>query len=217
VQLVDLRAGEQRRVDLEVGVLGRRPDQLHDAVLDGGQQRVLLRLVEAVDLVEEEDRRAGWVGSFALRGAGDHLAHLGPPRVDGRELLERRARMLGREPRERRLAGARRPVEDHRVRLTGLERRAQRRALAEEVLLPDELVEPPGAHARGQRSVDHLLEGGFVFGRLEQTLHNGEVWSVKSACPECSLSISSRVRVDSTPETGGLCCVRQRLRPRAKR
>ena len=58
LQLVDLRPRQQRGVDLEVGVLRRRPDQRQEPVLDRGQQRVLLRLVEAVDLVEEEDRRA---------------------------------------------------------------------------------------------------------------------------------------------------------------
>ena len=79
VQLVDLAAREQRRVDLEVGVLGRRADQRHEPLLDRGQQRVLLGLVEAVDLVEEEDRRLRRA-SPALRGAGDHLADLGAGR-----------------------------------------------------------------------------------------------------------------------------------------
>ena len=49
-------AGDEGGVDLEVGVLGRRPDQRHEPALDPGQERVLLALVEAVDLVEEEDR-----------------------------------------------------------------------------------------------------------------------------------------------------------------
>ena len=56
VQLVDPAAREQRRVDLEVGVLGGGADEDDRAILDGRQQRVLLRLVEAVDLVQEEDR-----------------------------------------------------------------------------------------------------------------------------------------------------------------
>ena len=47
---------QQRRVDLEVRVLGGRADQRDHALLDRRQQRVLLRLVEAVDLVEEQDR-----------------------------------------------------------------------------------------------------------------------------------------------------------------
>src|SRR6059036_2956366 len=41
---------------LEARVLGRRADERHDAVLDPRQERVLLRLVEAMDLVAEQDR-----------------------------------------------------------------------------------------------------------------------------------------------------------------
>src|SRR4029077_19701712 len=55
-ELVELCSGQQRRVDLEVGVLGRRADEGDDSLLDTGKERVLLRLVEAVDLVEEQDR-----------------------------------------------------------------------------------------------------------------------------------------------------------------
>jgi hypothetical protein len=51
------RARQQRRDHRERRVLGGRGDEDHPAVLDSGQQRVLLGLREAVDLVEEEDRR----------------------------------------------------------------------------------------------------------------------------------------------------------------
>src|SRR5918999_1812623 len=47
---------KQRRVHLEVGVLGGGAHQHHEPLLHGRQQRVLLGLVEAMDLVEEEDR-----------------------------------------------------------------------------------------------------------------------------------------------------------------
>ena len=56
-QLQHLRPRQQRGVDREVRVLGRRADQRDQALLDRRQQRVLLGLVEAVDLVEEQDRR----------------------------------------------------------------------------------------------------------------------------------------------------------------
>src|SRR5207342_3204389 len=85
-ELVDLGAGEERRVDLEVRVLGGRTDQRDQSVLDGRQERILLRLVEAVDLVEEEDRRPA--RGAALSGPRDHLTHLRASRVDRRELLE---------------------------------------------------------------------------------------------------------------------------------
>ena len=48
------RAREQRGDDAERRVLGRGRDEDDGAVLDAGQQRVLLGLGEAVDLVEEE-------------------------------------------------------------------------------------------------------------------------------------------------------------------
>ena len=91
-QLVHAAAREQRRVDLEVGVLGGRADQHHQPLLDRGQQRVLLRLVEAVDLVEEEDRALAARVAPVL-GPLEHLAHLGAAGVDRRGLLEGGARV----------------------------------------------------------------------------------------------------------------------------
>jgi hypothetical protein len=67
LELVDRAAGKQRRVDLEVRVLRRGSDQRDEAVFDGMQDRVLLRLVEAVDLVDEEDRPST-VSAEALLG-----------------------------------------------------------------------------------------------------------------------------------------------------
>ncbi len=173
VQLVDLGARDQGRVDLEVRVLGGRADEHDQAFLDRGQQRVLLGLVEAVDLVQEEDRVAAVAA--ALAGAGDHLAHLRPPGLDGGELLEGRVGVLGGHPRERRLAGPGRPVEDHRVRLAGLDRGPQRARRAEQVGLADELLERPRAHARGQRQVGRRGLGapGWIVGHVEEPSHGG--------------------------------------------
>ena len=84
----------QRRVDLEVRVLGRRADEDDQAALDGRQQRVLLRLVEAVDLVEEQDRALVVLAEPAL-GPLEHLAdvlHACAHRRQLLELLRRRAR-----------------------------------------------------------------------------------------------------------------------------
>ena len=66
----------------------------------------------------------------ALARPRDHLAHLGAPGLDRRELLEGRVGVRGEHPRKRRLPRPRRPVEDHRVRLAGLDRGPQRRATA---------------------------------------------------------------------------------------
>ena len=149
-QLVDLAAREQRRVDLEVGVLGGRPDQRQQPFLDRRQQRVLLGLVEAVDLVEEEDRRPARALP-ALAGALDHRADLGFAGVDRRLLLERPLGPGRGDPRQRRLPRPRRPVEDRAVRTPALDRRPQRRSLAQHVLLPNQLVQAlrPHPHASG--------------------------------------------------------------------
>ena len=50
------RARQKRRVQLERRVLGGGADQRDGAVLHDRQEGVLLRAVEAVDLVDEEER-----------------------------------------------------------------------------------------------------------------------------------------------------------------
>ena len=112
LELVDLHAREERGVELEVRVLGRRADQRQEALLDAGQQRVLLGLVEAVDLVEEEDRppcpfapsrsraRASTSRTFATVAETAESSSNSEP-------VRRRD-----DARERRLAGAGRAVED---------------------------------------------------------------------------------------------------------
>ncbi len=68
-----LRSRQQRRVDLERRVLGRRADEHDVAGLDARQERVLLRLVEAVNLVDEDDRPAAGRPPEPL-GLAHHLA-----------------------------------------------------------------------------------------------------------------------------------------------
>ena len=58
----DAHPRQERGVDLEVRVLGRRADERDRAVLDVRQEGVLLGLVEAVDLVEEEEASASRAG-----------------------------------------------------------------------------------------------------------------------------------------------------------
>ena len=56
VEAEDLAAREQRRVHGERRVLGGRADEDDRPPLDVGKKRVLLRLVEAMNLVDEQDR-----------------------------------------------------------------------------------------------------------------------------------------------------------------
>ena len=150
-QLIQPRARQQRAVDLERWVLGRGADQGHEPFLDRRQQCVLLGLVEAVDLVEEEDRVALAEPAFAC--ARQHRAHLGAAGFDCAQLLEGgvgaggddRASVVLPLP-----GGPCRIIECGRALL---DRGAQRRAGAEQVLLTDELLQAGGAHAGGQRRV----------------------------------------------------------------
>ena len=58
LELEDPRARDEGAVDLEEGILGRGADEEDGAVLDPGQEGVLLGLVPAVHLVDEEHRPA---------------------------------------------------------------------------------------------------------------------------------------------------------------
>ena len=147
LELVDPRAREQRRVHLEVRVLGRGAHEPDEALLDRRQQRVLLRLVEAVDLVEEEDRARGRRPGAAPRRARSRSRTSARPAFtadsSSNAALEWCASMRARVV----LPGARRPVQDHRVRRALLDRGAQRRPLAQQVLLAHELSRSRAAAA----------------------------------------------------------------------
>ncbi len=164
LELEDAAAADQRLVDLEVGVLGGGADQDHRAVLDPGQQRVLLGLVEAVDLVDEEDGALAELAAALLRGGdgGADVGHAGQHGVDGDEM---RPRGVGDDARQGGLAGARRAVEDDRAELVGLDGAAQQPARADDVLLADELVQGARAHARGE---GRLLLGQFLAAGIEE-------------------------------------------------
>ena len=73
------RAGQQRGDHRERRVLGGRRDEDDPAVLDAGQQRVLLGLREPVDLVEEQHRGDAVEVAARARLLHDlpHVAHAG--------------------------------------------------------------------------------------------------------------------------------------------
>ena len=105
LELVDLAARQQSRVDLEVRVLRGRADERDEPLLHGGQERILLRLVEAVDLVEEEDRPLA-VAAELVTGPLDDPADIGDCCRDGGMLLESGPGRRGDDAGERRLAAA---------------------------------------------------------------------------------------------------------------
>ena len=70
-QRVDAAAAEQRGVDFKRGVLRGCADETNGASLDVRQKGVLLGLVEAMDLVDEQDRARAEAGGFV--GVDHHL------------------------------------------------------------------------------------------------------------------------------------------------
>ena len=56
LELENLRARDERAVDVKKRIVGRRADQAQISALHVGQQNVLLRFVEVMDLIDEQDR-----------------------------------------------------------------------------------------------------------------------------------------------------------------
>jgi hypothetical protein len=147
LQCVDARARQQRGVHFEGRVLGRGAQQDHVAVLDVRQHDVLLRLVEAMDLVDEQ--HAALAGELIqLARFVDELAKLSDPARHRGDRNESRLRFLRRDRRERCLAGARWAPQDHRRQLARVDRLAKYAAFTDKVRLADELSEVAWAHAR---------------------------------------------------------------------
>ena len=115
--------------------------------LDGAEQAVLLRLVEAVYLVDEKDRVA------PLLRFGDHMTHVLDPRADGTQGEERLVERVGDQVGQRGLAHAGRSPEDHRRQHAGLDHTSNDLPLPDQMLLPDERIERARTHALGERNV----------------------------------------------------------------
>ena len=73
LELKDLGARDEGRIDVKIGIVGCRANETDRAVLDVRQEDILLGFVEAVNFVDEEDR-----GLIAKLGVGAGLLNLGP-------------------------------------------------------------------------------------------------------------------------------------------
>ena len=143
------RARQERRDHLERRILGRRADQRDEPALDVRQERVLLRSVPSMNLVDKKHRALAAFERAAR--VLDRVAQIGDSRADRREAMKLRARLLREQDRERRLARARRPPQDHRVQLPRRDHPRQQLAGTKQMLLPDYLFEPCGPHPVGKR------------------------------------------------------------------
>ena len=119
-----------------------------------------------------------------LLDAGQHRA----------ERDESRARRLGNEPRERRLAGARRSPEDDRLQPIAFDGFAQRSAGSKDVLLADELVEGGRTHPFGERRAGCCV-AGRVRWRIVEEIHG-------FCCRNASYSTSAAATPTLSDSTG---------------
>jgi hypothetical protein len=158
--------GQQRGVDLEGRVLGGGADEGDVARLDVGEQGVLLPLVVAVDLVDEEHGAAAFVLAAVLRFLQD-LPQLLDPREDGAQRLEVGGGDAADDVGQSRLPRAGGAPQDDGGDPVGLDRAAQRRVGAQRFFLAEDLVQRAGAHAIGQRRVGPRRVGRG-FGRKEE-------------------------------------------------
>ncbi len=127
-----------------------------------GEQSVLLGLVEAVDLVHEEDRALA-VEPLLLGRLRDDLAQLGHTAEHRAEQDEARLRLVGHDVGEGRLARTGRPPEDHGREAIGTDGAAEHAVGTEQVGLAHDVCEGPRAHAVGQ--------GRLALGRALEQVH----------------------------------------------
>src|SRR5690606_3903830 len=114
------------------------------------QQGVLLRLVPAVDLVYKE-RGALVIQIAPLARFGNRLADLFDARQHGVNRDEMAFGGVGDDARQGCFAGPRRPVEDERRELVGLDGSSHRRPGTNVLLLAHKFIKRPWTHAVGQR------------------------------------------------------------------
>ena len=152
-QDVYARAGQQRRVDLEGRVLGGCADERNRAPFHVRQESVLLRLVEPMNLVDEQHGSA--VGKRL--GLGDRLPDLAYAGQHGGKASPLGTGGVREQPRQRGLAGARRTPQDHRVDNPVLGKLAQGPSLVEQMILPDEVAQRTRTHTIRQRTTRRRL------------------------------------------------------------
>ena len=149
VQHKHLAPGQKRRVDLERRVFRGGADEDDASLFHKGQKRILLRFVEAVDLVHEQD---GLFAEAAVRlGRLHHFLDLFDTACHGAEINEICLRPVGDDARKRRFAHARRPPEHHGGHTVAVYELAQHLALAQKMPLARKFLQGSRAHPAGQR------------------------------------------------------------------
>src|SRR5262249_31600048 len=132
------------------------------------QEGILLRLVEAMDLVDEED---GFFGELIapLGRLGHDVADVLDPGPDRRDLPKARAHAASQKACQRGLPGAGWAPQNQRRQGALAQGALEQAARAQEMALPDELLERARTHALGQR-LAHVSSLGPVREKVHSVL-----------------------------------------------
>ena len=143
-----LCAGEQGGVESKAGVLGGRAHQRDCAAFDEGQEAVLLRTVEAVDFVHEQQRLLAGLRHPVSLGKG--LFQVGHARKHRADRGEAHSHLVCEQSRNARLAGARWPPQDHARQFSCVHHPPDRAVGSGQMFLPDHLCQRARAQPVGQ-------------------------------------------------------------------
>ena len=167
VQHDHLCPAEQGGVEFERRILSSGPHQQDGAVFHMRQEPILLRLVETVDLIHEQQRALPVrAPDFRLFKDLAQFRHAGENRTD---LHEMQVRFRCQQPRDGGLAHARRPPEDQRRQAACGQHRAQGAVRGQHLFLPDHLGQRLWPQPVGQRA--RCVRGGGGQG-IEQIGHD---------------------------------------------
>ena len=157
LQMDQPQTGEQRPVDLKIGILRRRTDEDECPILHIGQKHILLSLIETVDFIDENDRPPLVVRELFFRFGNDIPDLFDPAR--GRIHLDEAALCHFRNDRcDRRLPTSRRAKKKEGWDRIPLYHAIKERLPSNGSILSDDVFKPPGAHA--------IRQGGIPLPRL---------------------------------------------------
>ena len=150
LQFKNLRARNQRGIDKEKWIMRRGPNQPHHPALHVRQQDVLLRLVKAVNFVNEQDGRLPRVFQ-AVACRRQHPAHVGHIGFHAAEPFKFAAGLPGDDLGQGSFARAGRPVENERLNAIRLNGPAQQLSGRQDMRLAREFIQVARPHPRRQR------------------------------------------------------------------
>ena len=149
------------------------------------QEPVLLRLVEAVDLVDEQQRPLAI--RMSVPGRLEHFPKLGHAGEDRADLDEVQIRLGGEKPGDGGLAHPRRPPEDQRRQRPRIQHHAQAALRPEQMGLPDDLAQRRRAQTIGQRARTRALASGRRRGGVEEISHQADRLAPAAIRHQCIL------------------------------